>query len=155
MRCKEGVYRSGGLSIILFLSVASKFWAGYIWLVHGIILRYIKARRLALLLVLLRRMLGGVRHALARPAHVVAITIAGCNKGLIAMGAFEIFLLSVRFLMFDHITEFWRWYLTIDAAEKLVGPPCLIIHHVVLDKAKLASVVSVAVTDAFLYCFVQ
>ena len=105
--------------------------------------------------VLLRWVLRGVRHAYARSAHVVTVAIAGCNKGLIAMGAFEIFLLSVRFLMFDHITELWRWYLAINAAKKLVGPPRLIIHHVVLDKAKLASVVAVAVTDAFLYCFVK
>ena len=90
------------------MSVASKFWAGYICFVHGIVLWGIKARRLTLLLILAKLVLGGARHALARPAHVVAITIARCNKGLIAMGAFEIFLLSVRFLMFDHITEFWR-----------------------------------------------
>ena len=71
------------------------------------------------------------------------------------MGAFEIFLLSVRFLMFDHITELWRRYLTINAPKQLVSPPRFIIHHVVLDKAKLASVIAVAVTDAFLYCFVE
>ena len=45
--------------------------------------------------------------------------------------------------------------MAINAAKKLVGPPRLIIHHVVLDKAKLASIVAVAVTDAFLYCFVK
>ena len=90
----------------------------------------------------------------ARSAHVVAVTIAGLKKGLIATGAFECLLLSVRFLMFDHVTKFRRGYLTIDAAKKLVGPPRFVIHHVMLDKAKLAGVVAVAVPDAFLYGFV-
>ena len=44
--------------------------------------------------------------------------------------------------------------MTIDTAEKLVGPPRLIIHHIMFDKAKLAGVVAVAVPDAFLYGFV-
>lgn len=127
-------------------------------MVHSVFLRYLKAHLLTLLILILMRLfaeiVGAVYEALARSAHVVAITIAGLNKGLIAMGAFESFLLSVRFLMFDHVTKFRRGYLTIDAAKKLVGPPRFVIHHVMLDKAKLAGIVAVAVPDAFFDGFV-
>ena len=117
MQC--GDYRSGAKYFCLF-QLRSKFWAGYVRLVHrGSLLRYFKASRLTLLVLVLEGWLlllrvavvksaSGICHALTRPAHVVTITIAGLNKGLIAMGALERFLLPVRFLMFDHVTELWR-----------------------------------------------
>ena len=118
MQC--GDYRSGAKYLCLF-QLRSKFWAGNVRLVHrSPLLWYIKASQLTLLVLVLEGWLGlrlrvavvdgagGAGHALARTAHVVPITIAGLNKGLIAMGALERLLLPVRFLMFDHVTELWR-----------------------------------------------
>ena len=45
--------------------------------------------------------------------------------------------------------------MAVDTAKQLVSPPRLVIHDVVLDEAKLAGVVAVAVPHAFLNGFVE
>ena len=58
---------------------------------------------------------------LAATAQIVAVAVSSLDKGMFASGTPVRLLLSVCLLVVDHVAEFGRFDVAMEALEKLVG----------------------------------
>ena len=78
------------------------------------------------------------------------VTVASLDEGVAAVRALVALLLPVRLLMVDHVAELGGLDMTLQALEKLVGSPSLLIDHVMFFKAHVARIGTVPVADSLL-----
>ena len=88
------------------------------------------------------------RHAHA--THIVPIAVASLNEGVAAVRTLVALLLSVRFLMVNHIAEFGCLDMALEALEKLVGSTSHLVHHVMFFKAHVARIRTISISHSLL-----
>ena len=80
----------------------------------------------------------------------VALEVDARVEALLAGGATEGALAAVGLLVVDHVAQLGRFYMTGHALEKLVSSPRLLVDHILLHEAHVASVLAVSVAHALL-----